>query len=486
MSSQAGNPDSTGDNNNIAVTPDGLIRKTILTEGEGDPAGRGAKVTVKYKLKRTESTNDDEVIDASDRRPNGTLTFTQGRKKVLPALDVIVPTMKRGEVAKAIVGPTYAFGSRGLPRKGVAPDTSIHLEVELVDFAGGEIKKSLPDMTPRERLEEAKACKEAGNVLFKEAKYEKAMIQYSQCIRYVANVFYDDGASQGRKSNNKELANGEKNNKSDAADVKGEGEEGFTEAVVKDDDDEKEEEEEAVETLDVSTATSSSVQDKGDTNSKAVSEGGDDRVEAHEGDGKTNDADLTNGHQESDQNPTEDEDEASQDNPSKEEVQSLHVTVLNNLSLCLVKMEQYKQAVETASLALQLDPESSKAYYHRYVEGTLLLKVHCERVIILGCCKYLSVHCLTFFLPDVCVLLYPMGSPEGVPKYHVASGTRLYKISKQRRDYSLKIWESGWRLPNSKRSGRVSRIWRRSKLRRCLLKVSVMKIIQENQTEVNK
>lgn len=370
----------------VNVTPDGELRKTIVVPGEGDPAGRRAKVTIKYTLYlATSSAGNDaapHVIDSSDSQRRGTLTFTQGRRKVLPALDVLVEGMRQGEVARATAGPSYAFGRRGLPRKGVPPNASVDLTVELLEFSGGEQPKTLDEMTPRERVEQATLCKEAGNNLFKEAKYEKARVQYSQCIFYVEKVFYGYKGDANKAGK----ANGERPNEEAEALLKNETEpgvkddtekgreaistaeedDGFEEAKVEDESVEKEEEEEeeVIETLDVSTA-SAPIEDA----DADVEQSLDGTVAETEGNGKVPTGDeMTNGHAAEDDcgdGNGEEEQVQDEDLPTTAEVQSLHVTALNNLSLCLVKLELFQRAVQSATRALQMDPDSSKAFYHR-------------------------------------------------------------------------------------------------------------------------
>lgn len=464
MSSEAKNKADTNDHGEVSVTSDGLVRKTVLTEGEGDPAGRGAKVTIKYTLRRANAEEgEDDVIDSSDRRPNGTLTFTQGRKKVLPALDVIVPTMRQGEVSKASVASAYAFGARGLPRKKVPPNSSILLDVEMIEFSGGEVKKAINEMTPRERFEEAKVCKEAGNVFFKEAKYEKAMVQYSQCIRYVANVFYKPKAAVDDKKNGDDASAEEtvaegSSNSSEKTDEK---DEGFTEATVT-------EEEEVIETLDVSTATrSDSVEEVGSEKSTEGihANGVEQEVDAKSEDKTENNVKVVNGHDADNADTTEQKDvDDGGDDPTVEEARALHVTALNNLSLCLVKMEQFKQAVETATMALELDPQSSKAFYHRYV---ITFRVFSRR----NCSIIVQAHPrekdLTFQFSSAIGL--PNLSIEDARRSPMENGTKQWKISRQQSGCSLKTWAFVWRLQSWRRSAKTSRILRKSKQRQCLL-----------------
>lgn len=443
------------------VTSDGLVRKRVTHPGEGDPAGRGAKVTVKYTLRvapspssssstTTDSTSFNSVVDTNDN-----LTFTQGRKKVIAALDAVVPTMSVGEQCIVDAAPAYAFGRRGLKRKNIAPDSHVQLDVHLLAAEGGEEKKALGEMNSRELYEQALRCKEAGNALFKEVKFEKAMVQYSQCIRFVNHLNFkpkpkqqqsevakkeeeeeeqpqqldnpqkiveegetNDDAAQTNGTFDSETAQDEtvaasktsdgayqNEDGSGAPDVQqlngtlpvtqnddNEGQ-GFTEATVSDElahqgntttdtpttthagEAAAAAAEEEIVTLDATTGTVfvdslGQQQSDGDATGETETETATGATAAVETttesavNGELSSAEM-NG--KSNANEENEEEEEEEDVPDDKDIKGLHVTALNNLSLCLVKMEDYKRAVESASVAIQIDPGNSKAYYYRYV-----------------------------------------------------------------------------------------------------------------------
>lgn len=376
------------------LTNDGSLIKTILREGEGDEAGRGAKVALKYSLSLSE---DSEPFDSSETRRNGTLEFSLGKKKVIPALELLAQSMKLKEKCKAKAAAPYAFGGKGLRRKGVPPNSPIFMEVEMIRLEGGEKKKALADMTPTERFEQAKECKEAGNTFFKELKYEKALTQYSQCIRYLSNVFYkpniapkesvaspigeqtDDAKENSiSQTGNKDISQDDKNVSQDDKDLsqdversveQGEdaevsSEEGFDEAKIIDippavvELPPEEGDNEVIETLDVSTG--------GEAREEIKSVANESEERSNMPNGTSNeDVNEVESKAEQPEDTTAEEAELEDDDPEEVEVRSLHVTALNNLSLCLVKLEDYKQAVESATYALKMDTDSSKALYYR-------------------------------------------------------------------------------------------------------------------------
>lgn len=366
------------------LTSDGSVSKNILVEGGGEKVGRGAKVSIKYSMRLSQDRNS-EPFDTSEKRKDGILQFTLGRKKVIPALEIITQSMKLGEKCEAVSEAPYAFGSRGLKRKGVAPNARVYIEVEMVACEGGEKVKTMAEMASSERFAEAQKCKESGNNFFKELKYEKAMSQYSQCIRYLSNVFYKPSpslsdasakpvpTSAGNSTATSAPETGDPNPPQateEQTDAKEDGpdEQGFAEAEIVEDKNatglgKVEDESEVIETIDVSTT-----QQQDDTSpvpadeASAVS-----AVEKTETSVDTAAADANPEHETKRSGEEEQEETQTADNagPEEKEVVALHVTTLNNLSLCLVKLEDYRRAVETASLALRMDANNHKALYYR-------------------------------------------------------------------------------------------------------------------------
>lgn len=460
---------------------DGLLLKSILIEGSGNVAERGAKVTLKYSLRLSDDRNSD-TFDSSAHRKNGALEFTLGRQKVIPALEIVARSMKIGEKCRVRAASPYAFGAKGLKRKSVPPNSTVYIEVEMVDFDGGEARKPFSQMTPSERFEAAQKCKESGNNFFKELKYERAMAHYSQCIQYLAKVFYKTKPSTAEKDSipstdqtevreqpdgvvatgSDANINGNQDNVGSRESSKDDRDDGFEEARIRDNPSETQEEsllpsadmekkissdtqspvkeekpnseeaevEEVVETLDVSTASQST--EKLDNHSEKRQEEAD--VQESKADSETNgvsgttlpdtlsaqaameESNATEGTQNGEQGEAdgdasreqgkgpdgkaedvkdglEGESDAKQGkedesvSPSQAEVASLHVTTLNNLSLCLLKLENYKEAVESASLALRVDSSSSKALYYRYVFQWVVSELR-------RCSTYTNILCL--------------------------------------------------------------------------------------------
>jgi len=77
---------------------------------------------------------DGTVFENSRDRPKK-VSFNLGKGDVLKAWDMGVATMKRGEIARFLSKPKYAYGLKGLENK-VPSATSVIFEIELLDFEG--------------------------------------------------------------------------------------------------------------------------------------------------------------------------------------------------------------------------------------------------------------------------------------------------------------------------------------------------------------
>lgn len=380
------------------VTGDGSVMKTVEVAGEGEVAGVGARVSVRYWVRRA---GDGVVVDSSESRRGGVLTFTVGRGRVMRELEDICASMSIGEVCEVVLEHGLGRGGR---RVGLAVGNAAAMRVEMVSFVSGVRKKGIQEMSCNERFAAALDYKELGNALFKECKYEKAMAQYSLCIRHLSQVFYkpkpsstlkdpvavsvgsDVGTRETVKENNQQ------------GEEKSSDESGFVEAEVT----EATEKVQAINVADASQVADvtdeaqvidvtdeAQVMDVTDevqvidvTDEAQVIDVTDeaqivdvsDEAEVVDGTAKQDDkeddsnatgstppvADDREGEPKAEESAPEEADE-----PEEAEVRALHVTTLQNLSLCFVKLGDYKSAVEGATLALQMDPESHKALYYR-------------------------------------------------------------------------------------------------------------------------
>lgn len=347
-----------------AVTSDGGVKKKVLVEGDGDPVGVSAKVSFRYSL-RLEGKQ--ETFDSSEKRPDGLLSFRLGKRKAIRGLEILLASMCVGERCVGTLSARYAYGSKGLPRRNVPSNSRIEAEVELVSAEQVEQKKGILEMTSRERLDEALVRKRRGNDMFNEAKLEKAVAEYRTCLKYIEYVFYRAGRKDessnttqadatpvSKDSDNATSAGSDDSTESAespsapvpsnaqessvVADAEAEPgtDEGFVEAQVEDAEDQQEEASKAAAPI----ASSNSADD----DSKQVS-----GSESHAAE------------------PAGNTEEACEADPEESEVRQVHVATLNNLSLCLLKLGENKEAERLCTLASNMDPENHKPLYYRCV-----------------------------------------------------------------------------------------------------------------------
>jgi len=106
------------------VTNDGGVTKQILSEGTGDLAPKGKKVTVSYIGKFT----DGKIFDQST-----SFVFTLGAGEVIKGWDVGVATMKLKEKAVFTIKSDYGYGDKGYP--GAIPGkATLIFEVQLLKY----------------------------------------------------------------------------------------------------------------------------------------------------------------------------------------------------------------------------------------------------------------------------------------------------------------------------------------------------------------
>ncbi|XP_054708348.1 peptidyl-prolyl cis-trans isomerase FKBP4-like [Uloborus diversus] len=128
--------------NTIDITPEksGGVLKQIFKDGEGDEyPGIGDRVSVRYKGWLLDNKEKPTLFDST---PDGEkIEFNIGRGMVIRGWDLGISTMKRGEVAIFICMPDYAYGPMGHPPK-IPAYTPLLFEVELYGW-------KLEDLSPK-------------------------------------------------------------------------------------------------------------------------------------------------------------------------------------------------------------------------------------------------------------------------------------------------------------------------------------------------
>jgi len=113
----------------IALTKDEGIIKTVLKEGKGDPIPPNVFVTVHY----TGKLEDGKVFDSSFNR-NQPFIFQVGKRNVILGWDIGVQSMKVGERAILKCAPDYAYGKNGVSPV-IPPNATLFFEVEVLEWS---------------------------------------------------------------------------------------------------------------------------------------------------------------------------------------------------------------------------------------------------------------------------------------------------------------------------------------------------------------
>ncbi len=354
-----------------SLVPDGGLEKTVLRKGDGEPAGKDARVSLRYSM-RLQNAPVDEYFDSSSKRRNGLLEFSLGKGKVIPAIELIAESMASGEECEVVCAPPYAFGEKGLKKKGVPPNATVIIRAEMVRFEGGTPRKTFEDMSPLERYSEAVQFKERGNKLFKETKFEKAVAEYSKAIHYLSEVFSKPKASPAKKNEAALPVTHETEEADSIADKAATDPASMKTAAVEDGGGNSAAmavtDEVAKEKIDTSACTND---EEGFQEAQIV-------IDATQSDGSG--GYKTTSKSETVQETMVQENVGAKLSPSEEtpagpneqsiiptesDVLDLHVKTLNNLALCCIKMGEFSSAEKGSTIAIRMDSTNSKAFYNR-------------------------------------------------------------------------------------------------------------------------
>ena len=113
----------------IRITADGGVSKTVLSAGEGNALPpEGCKVEVHYTGRLTNGT----IFDSSVLRKKPPFTFVLGAGQVITGWDKAVATMRKGEKAEVCIAPNYAYGKSGVG--SIPGGATLLFEIELLDW----------------------------------------------------------------------------------------------------------------------------------------------------------------------------------------------------------------------------------------------------------------------------------------------------------------------------------------------------------------
>ncbi|KAL8470240.1 hypothetical protein ACS0TY_032917 [Phlomoides rotata] len=180
----------------IDLTGDGGVLKTIVRRAKADaiaPSEDFPLVDVHYEGILAET---GEVFDTTNE-DNSIFSFEVGSGSVIKAWDILLKTMKIGEVAKITCKPEYGYGAAGSP-PDIPPDAPLIFEVELVACRPrkGSSLSSVSD--ERARLEELKKQRESVAIAKEEEKKKREEAKAAAAARIQAKLEAKKGQGKGK------------------------------------------------------------------------------------------------------------------------------------------------------------------------------------------------------------------------------------------------------------------------------------------------
>ena len=112
-----------GDCEEGTVTTDSGLEYEEIQCGDGEEAGRGDTVNVKYR----------GTLEDGKEFDSGRLPFQIGSGMVIPGWEEGIPGMKVGGQRKLIIPPDLAYGAQGSPPV-IPPNATLIFEVELLEI----------------------------------------------------------------------------------------------------------------------------------------------------------------------------------------------------------------------------------------------------------------------------------------------------------------------------------------------------------------
>ncbi|NXW59148.1 FKBP6 isomerase, partial [Eurystomus gularis] len=167
------------------LSGDGGVRKQELRPGTGHLVPPNASVAVKYS----------GYLEDSDQPfcTNYNFKFPQlmklGKDITLWGLEIGLLTMKKGEAARFVFTPKYAYGQRGcLPL--IPPNTTVMFEVEVLDYLDSAESDAFFELTAEQQstfplqkvLKVADTERQFGNYLYNKRNFEGAKDKYKRAF----------------------------------------------------------------------------------------------------------------------------------------------------------------------------------------------------------------------------------------------------------------------------------------------------------------
>ncbi|XP_004380900.1 inactive peptidyl-prolyl cis-trans isomerase FKBP6 [Trichechus manatus latirostris] len=169
----------------LDISGDRGVLKDVLREGTGGLVTPDASVLVKYSgyLEHMDRPFDSNCFRKTPR------LMKLGEDITLWGMELGLLSMRKGELARFLFKPTYAYGTLGCPPL-IPPNTTVLFEIELLDFLDSAesdkfcaLSAEQQDQFPLQKvLKVAATEREFGNYLFRQNRFYDAKVRYKRAL----------------------------------------------------------------------------------------------------------------------------------------------------------------------------------------------------------------------------------------------------------------------------------------------------------------
>ncbi|XP_006889852.1 PREDICTED: peptidyl-prolyl cis-trans isomerase FKBP6 [Elephantulus edwardii] len=167
------------------ISGDRGVLKDVLREGVGDLVTPDASVLVKYSGYLEHM---DKPFDSNCYRKTPRL-MKLGEDITLWGMELGLLSMRKGELARFLFKPSYAYGTLGCPPM-IPPNSTVLFEIELLDFLDSAesdkfcaLSAEQQDQFPLQKvLKVAATEREFGNYLFRQNRFYDAKVRYKRAL----------------------------------------------------------------------------------------------------------------------------------------------------------------------------------------------------------------------------------------------------------------------------------------------------------------
>ncbi|XP_055418113.1 inactive peptidyl-prolyl cis-trans isomerase FKBP6 isoform X1 [Bubalus kerabau] len=169
----------------LDISGDRGVLKDVIREGAGELVTPDASVLVKYSgyLEHMDKPFDSNCFRKTPR------LMKLGEDITLWGMELGLLSMRRGELARFLFKPTYAYGMLGCPPL-IPPNTTVLFEIELLDFLDSAESDKFCALSAEQQsqfplqkvLKVAATEREFGNYLFRQNRFYDAKMRYKRAL----------------------------------------------------------------------------------------------------------------------------------------------------------------------------------------------------------------------------------------------------------------------------------------------------------------